>query len=515
MRLTEASVVIRPRSAWEAMDLGVLLARRHAGLLMLAWALLTLPLLALLSLLFWNSPGWALLIFWWLKPAYERLPLHILSRTLFGETPSLRQAFRELPRQLRPELLASLTWRRLSPTRSFELPVVQLEGGSGQARQQRRDVLGRNGGSRGAGLLTVVGMHLEIILWLGLVTLLYLLIPQQASLDFDWQLLLEGGGTDWLWLEHLSNLLYALVLVVWEPVYVACGFSLYLNRRTILEGWDIELAFRRLRQRLGGAALALPLAFALLLFQLPGAAWAQTNPDAPLGPQAERLQQQALTSQEARANIEALLDAPPFSRRETVTRWRFGEQAPETDAAPTDWAERFSDLLEIWRSLNSLTRLLEILLWAALLCLLVLLAWRYRDWLGVFTGRFPRPQRRRQRAPEMLFGLPVTPNSLPADIAGEAERLWTEQPRQALALLYRGLLSRLLHDFRLPLKEADTEGEVLERVRQLRQTELERFTQELTLHWQNLAYGHLPPPAHLRDELCSAWRRQFDRETTP
>ena len=32
MRLTEASVAIRPRSAWEAIDLGVLLARRHAGL---------------------------------------------------------------------------------------------------------------------------------------------------------------------------------------------------------------------------------------------------------------------------------------------------------------------------------------------------------------------------------------------------------------------------------------------------------------------------------------------------
>jgi hypothetical protein len=28
--------------------------------------------------------------------------------------------------------------------------------------------------------------------------------------------------------------------MVWEPIYVACGFSLYLNRRTVLEAWDIE-----------------------------------------------------------------------------------------------------------------------------------------------------------------------------------------------------------------------------------------------------------------------------------
>ena len=34
MRLSDASVVIRPRTTWEAMDLGVLLARKHRVLLM-------------------------------------------------------------------------------------------------------------------------------------------------------------------------------------------------------------------------------------------------------------------------------------------------------------------------------------------------------------------------------------------------------------------------------------------------------------------------------------------------
>jgi len=79
--------------------------------------------------------------------------------------------------------------------------------------------------------------------------------------------LIEPDSGSWLWLEHLSNLFYALLLCVWEPVYVACGFSLYLNRRTALEAWDIELQFRRLRQRLGGSAYALLLGFALLLAQ--------------------------------------------------------------------------------------------------------------------------------------------------------------------------------------------------------------------------------------------------------
>ena len=107
MRLTDASVAIRPRSAWEALDLGILLAHRHARLLMGSWALLTLPLFAVLSLLLWQHPTLAILIFWWLKPAFERLPLYILSHALFGDTPTLKQALRAYPALLRKQLPAS------------------------------------------------------------------------------------------------------------------------------------------------------------------------------------------------------------------------------------------------------------------------------------------------------------------------------------------------------------------------------------------------------------------------
>lgn len=206
MRLTDASVAIRPRSAWEALDLGILLAHRHARLLMGSWALLTLPLFAVLSLLLWQHPTLAILIFWWLKPAFERLPLYILSHALFGDTPTLRQALRAYPALLRKQLPASLLWRRFSPTRSFDLPVLQLEGLAGEPRSQRLIVLSqRNAG--GATWLTVVGVHLEMALWAGFAMLLYLLIPAQNEIDWNWQSLLDPEAGEWLWLEHLSNLL--------------------------------------------------------------------------------------------------------------------------------------------------------------------------------------------------------------------------------------------------------------------------------------------------------------------
>ena len=101
---------------------------------------------------------------------------------------------------------------------------------------------------------------------------------------------------------------------------------------------------------------------------------------------------------------------------------------------------------------------------------------------------------------------------LPDDVAGEAERLWAEHPREALGLLYRALLSRLLHDFRLPLKGSHTEGEVLRLVEGLHNDELSRFSQALTRHWQNLAYGHRLPPENLKRGICEAWRRLFAQE---
>lgn len=510
MRLSEASVVIRPRSSWEAMDLGILLSQRHRRLLMTSWALVTLPVFTLLSLLLWDSPTLALLVFWWLKPAFERLPLYILAQALFGETPTLRQALRQWPRLLKPQLLASLTWRRLSLSRSFLLPVTQLEGLSGEARQQRVRVLQqRNAGA--AQWLTLIGVHLEGALWIGLMVLFYLLLPQQIELDWDWQTLIAATEQDWRWLEHLTNAFYALVLIVWEPVYVACGFSLYLNRRTLLEAWDIELVLRRLRQRLGSVALLLIIGGLGLLPLAPDARAAEPAS----GPDGPRLLEQPLTSQAAKDSIERILAEPPFKNPQTVTRYRFAEDNPRNpeESAPPGWLTALGKWLDS-SVFDAAAKALQILLWALLPGALVLLLWRYRQVLRAFIGRAPSPAKARL-APQRLFGLDLSPEALPEDVAAAAEALWPQQPREALGLLYRALLSRLLHDFQLPLKPADTEGQVLEHIKSLQQPPLQAFSNDLTRHWQNLAYGHRLPPAQLRQELCDGWRALFGPGARP
>jgi hypothetical protein len=509
MPLSAAEAALRPRTPWEAVDLGVHLAQRHAGLLLGSWALLTLPLLGLLSLLLWRWPGIALLLFWWLKPAFERLPLHILSRALFGATPTLRQALRAWPGLLRGELAASLLWRRFSLSRSFTLPLLMLENLRGPARQRRLIALGRRSGV--ARWLTLLGAHIELLLWCSLLVLIYLLLPTQFDEPRNWLRLLLQPPEDKLWLEHLSNACYALVLVVWEPIYIACGFALYLNRRSELEAWDLELAFRRLLERLGQASLVLLLALGLCLPSAPALAEVPlADPDnglCPLpseenpGSQAPRLTHQPLTSSQAQQEIRALLAAPPFHRTEERLDWGWPQRKP---ANPQPQGAKRPDVPPAWP--RALAALIEGLLWAALIVAVVLLAWRRRDWLQLFSQRLSRKAPAEAALPSHLFGLAVAPHSLPDDLPGTVERLWSSDPRAALALLYRGLLSHLLHERQLPLTAAHTEGEVLVLVQALDDPELACFAARLLDTWQALAYGSHPPPSELGAQLCAAWR---------
>ena len=514
MHLSKAQAVLRPRNTWEAIDLGILLARRHAGLLMSSWALITLPLFIVLSIMLWQHPSAVALIIWWLKPAFERLPLHILARALFADTPSLVESLKAFPKLLKPQLLASLTWRRLSLTRSFDLPVQQLEGLSASARQQRLLTLGKHY-TRAPTWLTIIGLHIEMALWLGLLALLYLLIPAQLQVDWSWQKLLESSQHDWLWAEHLSNLLYVLVLIVWEPIYVACGFTLYLNRRTELEAWDVELVFRNLARRLQSSLLPL-LLLGLCLLPLSEAVWAQPASAYPttqnadeLGPKDPRLLKQMLSSEQAQQSIQQLVEQPPFNSYKTIKKWRIGEPSEkDSDRKPSfnppSW----------WKSILEHTSfVLQIMLWSAVILLSMYVLWRYRTWLRIFSQKW-RSNKQRSAVPvQTLFGLAVSSDSLAEDWLTQAQNLWPTDPRAALSLLYRGLLNHLLDQHALPLTQAHTEGEVLLMMEDLAQP-LQQYSTQLTVHWQNLAWGHHLPEQQQFLALCQQWQQLHVQERT-
>lgn len=492
MNLEQLNIAIRPRRDWEAVDLGLLMARRWWWQMQRVWLLLTLPWL----LVSWVVPlDYLWLVscsLWWLKPVFERPLLMILSQGVFGVKLRTGEVLRAFPRLAVNQILLSLTWRRLSFSRSMDLPVIQLEGLRGSERRDRLNVLHRDD-STPATWLTIIGVHVESFIALACAAVLGMFIPQEVNFDF-W-------SREFWFASRPGSMLIILfayiAMAVVAPLFVACGFSLYLNRRVKLEGWDIEIAFKQMAQKRGLLTLVMIAALGAISVA-PG-----TVPSAHADAETDR--------QVIREQILAIKEGPDFHRMETQTVLK-NTQKPEQE--PDDSA--FKGLLELFETLgallNGLAAMAELLLWAAVLALVILVAVKYRSWLDRFQG--VQLLRRRHYQPQTLFGMDVTRESLPDDVGAAALTLWQQhEHRQALALLYRASLAQLLQRG-VPLKDGSTEQECLwlvqnlERELQLPGKTLTYFTQ-LTRSWRQLAYGHRRPSEQQGLELCAQWQQSW------
>src|SRR5688500_8674755 len=119
---------MRPRTPHEAADLGVRLCQANARAVYRCYLLVAIPV-ALFSLsLFEVNPWLPGLLMWWAKPWLDRTVVFVLARAAFGQTTTVRELWHAQREVWWAQLLSTLTWRRLSPWRSFTQPVCQLEG---------------------------------------------------------------------------------------------------------------------------------------------------------------------------------------------------------------------------------------------------------------------------------------------------------------------------------------------------------------------------------------------------
>ena len=470
-------VAARPRSPWEAADLGLALLRAQAWPVYRAWLAALLPLALILTVACRQSPWLAPLILWWLKPALDRPVLHVLARATFGTPPGLGETFREAPGYCRKGLAATLLWRRFSPERGLLLPVWQLEQPTGAGFRRRRQVLFQRGRAQ-AWLLTLVCLLFTAVLAMGALAGLAYFQPGSGAHS-----LLAAAfarpGRRLAWLDLLLPLLPTLAMAAVEPVYVAAGFGLYLNRRVQLEAWDLEQAFRQLgrraRDRAGQVLLVLLLAFA---------GWhlrAQAPPAPP--PMAPK------------AALAEVMRAPEFSTRRQVWRLHLRHpSAPAPAAAPPAWIGRALELLAV---------LLKWLLPAGAALWIILALWRHRRGLAQALRPAPAPP------PATILGLDIRPAGLPPDLPEAAGRLWDQgDPRGALALLYRGALAHLVHGLGVPLTAGATEGDCLRQGGLALPAPGAEYFARLTATWQRVAYGGQPAAGQDRD-LCTAWTSHF------
>ena len=492
MQLEDLNIALRPRRPWEAIDLGVSMVQRWRAAVFAAWFAVSLPCFIMINLIL-GDPFWSVALMWWLKPLFDRPLLFVLSRAVFGATPTLRDTLSAAPQWLwRSGVIWHLTFGRLDFARSFRLPVVQLEGSRGKQRRERVRVMSARGGGYGAGI-TAIYIHLEAFLYVGLFGLAYLLLPQSVDVN-PFELLVSDAGEYAITWNALAYLATSLI----EPFYVASGFGLYLNRRTVLEAWDLELDLRRIATRLanraGGLATILVCVLVTALF-VPTPAIAAIE-DSPLGTYR--------TNPDPRAAIAQVLNDPAFGSDQTVRYWRPKSPGEDEDEEQVVGASPWKFLKDLGAALSVIA---EGLAWGAAAATVVALVVYFmrnaaplRIWLAGLRGA----QQRRAMAIS-VNGLDIAPETLPADVVAAARAAWqTHDTRMALSLLYRGAIVALL-ERGLELPESATEGDVMRRAQPLLPAESAQILNTLVNAWLQLAYGHRAPHDDDFERLCDAY----------
>ncbi|MDR1077053.1 MAG: DUF4129 domain-containing protein [Xanthomonadaceae bacterium] len=531
MQLDRLTVHLRQRTSWEAMELGTALVRRNATAIWRPWLLATWPAWFALHLLgWWAGAVWlAGLAMWWLKPAFDRIPLYVISRGVFGDTPGTWQTLRGHIGWGWGSVFAYLLWRRFGPARSLFLPVDLLEGGSAQQRRRRRRTLG--GAVYGQMLLlTTVFLHFELVLTLACVAAVALFVPAEylsRTLRTAWALL----GAVPVWMAILLDAIAWIAVTVLEPFYVGAGFGMYLNRRTELEAWDVELTFRKLRKRLTAAAT--PFALLLALSWMP---WQPASAQTGANEAGGHVETGRPSPRRGGTEAAARRAAAGEAKQERTLREVFGadwrDPAPFRDAAEqtfehdpllsakrkvVTWEERNPDKenrkKRNWNipGMDAIAGLFAFLgkwgLWLLLGMALVVVLVLARHWLPWMRGSGKRAKK--SEGPVRVETL-ASPEKLPDDIVDEARRLWAAgKPRHALALLYRASVATMAVRAQVILPPGATEAQCLRASRRMPEAEDRDLFARMVRIWEYAAYAWQLPDAATFDRLVDELRQRY------
>ena len=208
----------------------------------------------------------------------------------------------------------------------------------------------------------------------------------------------------------------------------------------------------------------------------------------------------AVSVEQVRDVVAEMRGDPAFSNRRTERRLRWiddGASAPPPGKAPA-W------LLELARWLSEGGRGLAWLLGAIAVAVLLVFAWR---WARVKADDV---RARAALRPSHVNDLDIRPESLPDDIAAAARALLQRgESRAALSLLYRGALSRLVHDHGIAIGAASTEGECLQLAQRALPADAGAYFEQLVRAWQTEVYAGRSAGAAALDALCAQFDAHF------
>jgi len=203
--------------------------------------------------------------------------------------------------------------------------------------------------------------------------------------------------------------------------------------------------------------------------------------------------------------VDKLRDDPLLSGKHMEHRLRLKDDSePEKKKVDKD-SSLLAWLASLAHFINDMSRFL---LWGIVIVIvaLALVSVRHLVQLRSFQRRA-----KTDAAVSHVRDLDVRPESLPDDVGAAAWALWQAgKVHEALSLLYRGALSRLIHRFRVPITASATEGECLDLARGRLEPGALRYVTQVVRAWEASTYGGRALSAAMGEALCTGFGQRLD-----
>jgi hypothetical protein len=220
----------------------------------------------------------------------------------------------------------------------------------------------------------------------------------------------------------------------------------------------------------------------------------------------------APTQQEVDKAVEAVKKDPNLAAEKSVRTLTWKDWGSKDKEKPkrksSHWPSWLDWIPNLFGWIGQASQMLVWVLIAALVGLLLL-----------FIFRLVRDTRLEARgskfiAPTHVQDLDIRPESLPPDIGAAARALWDRgEHRAALALLYRGMLSRLAHVHEVPIRDSSTEGDCVALAERKLDAARVAYVRQLVRSWQRFSYGAIAIEDSVVHELCAGFAQNLDAPT--
>jgi hypothetical protein len=284
-------------------------------------------------------------------------------------------------------------------------------------------------------------------------------------------------STSWLFL-----LFYCISLTLIEPLFVGAGFAMYVNSRTLTEGWDIELSLKRLSERLRIDFISKGTQLLLVVCGMSFLMMSDVSAETPQE-KAERI----------------------TSAEEYTVHQRQEEELVKT--RKSSGSSSGSWFFDLGGAGGVFQGIFLLLFWAIVIAVVGLLIWVILKNKHALNQTNSLDEIDDRPVVKSVMGMDVTPESLPKALVEEAREAWLRGDHQlALSLLYRGAISWMVNQERVPIVESDTENDCVRRVTDKQiQDGKEQFFSNLTERWVGLAYGKNLPQESEVMTMCDHW----------